>query len=148
MAEPGDGCFFHHCCRTGWELATLLQLTNYLPGGGTWRWLRCSTTTAGQVGKNIGNPLATGYSLAWWRNLEMVALFHHCCRFPFLSNWRPLSSKPWVISWPITTPGVRMKHICTGKSDDNKMKKKRLKKTVKVYLENPVFLASCLCHHS
>jgi hypothetical protein len=51
-----------------------------LPGGGTWRWLRCSTIAVEQVWKNIGNPLATGYSLAWWRNQEMVALFNHYCR--------------------------------------------------------------------
>jgi hypothetical protein len=40
-------------------LATLLQLINYLPGGGTWGWLNCLTTATGQFGKNIGYPLAT-----------------------------------------------------------------------------------------
>jgi hypothetical protein len=64
---------FNHCCRLGRILATLLQLINYLPGGGTWRWLHCSSIVAGRVGKNIGNPIATGYSLAWWRKLGMVA---------------------------------------------------------------------------
>jgi hypothetical protein len=82
---PGGGTrkwlpFFNHYCRLGRILATLLKLINYLPGGGTWNWLRCSPIAAGQVGKNIGNPLATSYSLAWWRNLEMVALFYDFCR--------------------------------------------------------------------
>jgi hypothetical protein len=62
------------------QLQTLLkgmvatpQKLIHLPGGKTWRWLRFSTIAAGRVGKNIGNPLATGHSLAWWRKLGMVA---------------------------------------------------------------------------
>ena len=61
--------------------------------------------------------------LACPRNFSIVTLFHHCFRFPCLSNCRPLertrnsilqcgsitfttylSSNPWVISWPMTTP--------------------------------------------
>jgi hypothetical protein len=62
-AEPGGGCTVKPLLqeRLGRILTTLLQLTNYLLGGGTWRWLRYSTIAAGQVGINIGNPLATSY---------------------------------------------------------------------------------------
>ncbi len=130
---------FNHCCRLGRILATLLQLINYLPGGGTWRWLHCSTIVAGRVGKNIGNPIATGYSLAWWRklgmvacstiaagqvgnplaidkllawwrNLEMVALFHHCCR----TGWdigNPLAIDK-LLAWWRNLEMVALFHHC------------------------------------
>jgi hypothetical protein len=61
----------------------------HLPGGETWRWLRFSTIAAGQVGKNIGNHLATDLLLAWWRYPEMVALFHHCWKTVWEEYWQP-----------------------------------------------------------
>jgi hypothetical protein len=61
--------------RLGRILATVLKPI-HLPGGGTWRCLRCSTIAAGQVGKNIGNPLATGYSLTWRQNQKIFAMFN------------------------------------------------------------------------
>lgn len=37
-------------------------------------------------------------------NLSIVSSLHQGIRFPFSSYWRPESSKPCVISWPIITP--------------------------------------------
>jgi hypothetical protein len=102
----GDGCVVPPLLqnRFGRILATLLQLVIHLPGGRTRRWLRCYTIAAEQVWKNIGNPLATGYSLAWWQNPEMVALFHHCCRTGWDKYWQP--SCNWLFTCLVTEPGA------------------------------------------
>jgi hypothetical protein len=34
----------------------------------------------------------------------MSASVHQFLRFPWRSNFAPWSSKPWVISWPMTAP--------------------------------------------
>ena len=57
---------------------------------------------------NPGNTwmLSKKFTITWARLLKRSASsgVHQSFKLPSLSNWRPWSSNPWVISCPITTP--------------------------------------------
>jgi len=115
LTEPWDGNIVAPLLqdRLGKILVVLLQLINYLPGNRTQRWLHCSAiaAAAGKFRKNIGNPLATGYSLAWWRNQEMVALFNHCCRQVEEIIGNPLATDK-LLAWWRNPEMVALFHHC------------------------------------
>ncbi len=92
----------------------LFQLAIHWPDARTLSWVCGShylySTAANSVEKYGSNPSET-YSLAWWRKLEIVALFHHCCR----TGWdigNPLATDKLLAWWRNQEMVTLLNHCC------------------------------------
>jgi hypothetical protein len=54
--------------------------------------------------QDLGGEYCAPNFSAWALNFASSVLVHHSVSRPSPSDLRPWSSKPWVISWPITAP--------------------------------------------